>query len=106
MLVIRLSDKKHKQVSMKSTKTKNVVVATFAFKTPFVLSSKQLLLLLFTLLTYSLMNNAIAQDKEPYVRIAKIVIDSTQIDGYKAALKEHAKAAVSKEPGVLTLYAV
>jgi quinol monooxygenase YgiN len=47
-----------------------------------------------------------AQDKQPYVRIAKLVIDSTQLVGYRAALKEHAEAAVSKEPGVWTLYAV
>ena len=47
-----------------------------------------------------------AQNNQPYVRIANIVIDSTQLDNYRAALKEHAEAAVKKEPGVLTLYAV
>lgn len=47
-----------------------------------------------------------AQSKIPYVRIAKIVVDSSQLENYKAALKEHAEAAVSEEPGVLTLYAV
>lgn len=47
-----------------------------------------------------------AQAKTSYVRIAKIVVDALQLDNYKAALKEHAEAAVSKEPGVLTLYAV
>jgi len=47
-----------------------------------------------------------AQTKTPYVRIAKIVVDSTQLENYKTALTEHAEAAVSKEPGVLTLYAV
>ena len=51
-------------------------------------------------------NNTFAQDSKPYVRIAKIVVDSAQLDHYKIALKEHAEAAVSKEPGVLTLYAV
>ena len=51
-------------------------------------------------------NNTFAQDYKPYVRIAKIMIDSAQLDNYKAALIEHAEAAVSKEPGVLTLYAV
>lgn len=49
---------------------------------------------------------ASAQSETPYVRIAKITVDSLQIDNYKAALKEHAEAAVSKETGVLTLYAV
>ena len=51
-------------------------------------------------------NNTFAQNKNPYVRIAKIVIDSAQLENYKIALKMHAEAAVSKEPGVLTLYAV
>ena len=62
-------------------------------------------LILISMLTSSF-NNTFAQDKTPYVRIAKIMIDSAQLDNYKAALKEHAEAAVSKEPGVLTLYAV
>ncbi len=40
------------------------------------------------------------------VRIAKLQIDSAQLENYKAALKEHAETAVRVEPGVLTLYAV
>ena len=64
-----------------------------------------LFLILVSMLTSSY-NNTFAQDKQPYVRIAKIGVDSAQLDNYKAALKEHAEAAVSKEPGVLTLYAV
>ena len=51
-------------------------------------------------------NYTFAQDKSQFIRIAKIIIDSTQLEPYKAALTEHAKAAVSKEAGVLTLYAV
>jgi quinol monooxygenase YgiN len=47
-----------------------------------------------------------AQDKKPYVRIARIVVDSAQLENYRSALKEHAEAAVRKEPGVITLYAV
>lgn len=58
------------------------------------------MLLLFS--SYSL----IAQDNQPYVRIAKIVVDSAQLKHYLAALKEHAEAAIKKEPGVLALYAV
>jgi quinol monooxygenase YgiN len=54
----------------------------------------------------SFSSNTFGQDKKPYVRIAKIEVDSAQLENYKAALKEHAEAAVSKEPGVLTLYAV
>ncbi len=59
------------------------------------------------LLTLVMSNSyASAQTKTPYVRIAKIIVDSAQLENYKAALKEHAEAAVSKESGVLTLYAV
>ncbi len=50
--------------------------------------------------------NASAQDKNLVVRIAKLQIDSAQLENYRAALKEHAETAVRVEPGVLTLYAV
>jgi quinol monooxygenase YgiN len=52
-----------------------------------------------------------AQEKIPLpnvqiVRLANLVIDSTQLENYKAALKEEIEASVHLEPGVLTLYAV
>jgi len=65
---------------------------------PFILIS--LIMALFSL------NKASAQDKSLVVRIAKLQIDSAQLENYKAALKEHAETAVRVEPGVLTLYAV
>ena len=40
------------------------------------------------------------------VRLAKLVIDPSQLDNYRAALKEEIEASVRLEPGVLTLYAV
>ncbi len=49
---------------------------------------------------------ASAQQKDLVVRIAKLQIDSSQLEKYKSALKEHAETAVRVEPGVLTLYAV
>jgi len=49
---------------------------------------------------------SLAQSNEPYVRIAKIVVDSTQLDSYKTALKEGVETAVRVEPGVLRMYAV
>ncbi|HTQ64737.1 MAG TPA: putative quinol monooxygenase [Puia sp.] len=49
---------------------------------------------------------ATAQDKNLVVRVAKIVIDSAQLDNYKAALKEGIETAVRVEPGVVSLYAV
>jgi quinol monooxygenase YgiN len=51
-------------------------------------------------------HNAEAQDKNLVVRIAKLQIDSAQLEVYRAALKEHAETAVRVEPGVITLYAV
>ena len=56
-----------------------------------------------TLLSF---RNADAQDKNQIVRLAKLVIDSTQLEDYKAALKEGIETAVRMERGVLTLYAV
>jgi quinol monooxygenase YgiN len=50
--------------------------------------------------------NANAQNKNWVVRIAKLKIDSAQLENYKTALKRHAETAVRVEPGVITLYAV
>lgn len=49
---------------------------------------------------------AIAQEKGQIVRLAKLVIDSAQLESYKAFLREGVEAAMRLEPGVLTLYAV
>jgi len=50
--------------------------------------------------------NAFAQNNSHYMRIAKIVVDSTKLESYKSALKEGIEVAVRTEPGVLSLYAV
>jgi quinol monooxygenase YgiN len=47
-----------------------------------------------------------AQDRSQIVRIAKLKIDSTQLEKYKAALQEEIETSIRMEPGVLTLYAV
>lgn len=47
-----------------------------------------------------------ARSQSPYVRIAKLVIDTTQLDTYKKILKEGITTAVQVEPGVLRMYAV
>jgi quinol monooxygenase YgiN len=47
-----------------------------------------------------------AQDSKQMVRLAKLVIDSVQLDSYNAFLKEEIKTSIRVEPGVLTLYAV
>ena len=51
-------------------------------------------------------NITTAQEKGQMVRLAKLVIDSTQLDSYKAFLKEEIETSLRVEPGVLTLYAV
>ena len=50
--------------------------------------------------------NASAQENGQIVRLAKLIIDSTQLENYKVALREGIETAVRVEPGVLTLYAV
>src|SRR6478609_7653637 len=47
-----------------------------------------------------------AQDKNQMVRLAKLVIDSAQLESYNAFLKEEIETSVRIEPGVITLYAV
>lgn len=57
-------------------------------------------------LTLSFSKNAIAQQKNQMVRLAKIQVDPSQLEKYNAALKEQMTTAVRVEPGVLTYYAV
>jgi quinol monooxygenase YgiN len=58
------------------------------------------------LIMMTLFNSVSAQQDNHYMRIAKIVVDSNQLENYKTALKEGMEAAVNKESGVLMLYAV
>ena len=71
---------------------------------------KKLRLLSLTLVAVTLAfvfcNNNSAQNKNRMVRLAKIVIDSTQLENYNALLKEEIETSLRVEPGVLTLYAV
>ena len=62
--------------------------------------------LLVFLLIATTFEPASAQTKNSYMRIAKLVIDSAQLEEYRAALKEHIETAVRVEPGVLSLNAV
>lgn len=50
--------------------------------------------------------NLSAQDGTSYMRIAKITVDSTKLDEYKAALKEQMQSALRYEKGVLAYAAV
>ena len=47
-----------------------------------------------------------AQHSNQMVRLAKIEVDPNQVSAYNKALAEQMHAAVQKEPGVLTYYAV
>jgi 4-carboxymuconolactone decarboxylase len=58
------------------------------------------------MLTFVFCNNNPAQNRDQMVRLAKLVIDSAQLESYNNLLKEEIEASVRLEPGVLTLYAV
>jgi quinol monooxygenase YgiN len=58
------------------------------------------------LLIILISNKSMAQEKNQMVRLAKITVDSMQLQQYTIALKEQMATAVRVEPGVLTYYAV
>jgi quinol monooxygenase YgiN len=68
--------------------------------------NKHLMIITICMIMFYSYNNAFAQEKNQLVRMAKLVIDSTQLESYKAFLKEEIETSVKLEPGVLTLYAV
>ncbi len=66
-------------------------------------SQKLIIASILMLLSFQL---ATAQELGQMVRLAKLVIDSTHLESYKALLKEEIETSVRVEKGVLTLYAV
>ena len=66
----------------------------------------KLLIAFANLVIFSYINHASAQNINQMVRLAKLVIDSTQLENYKAALKEEIETSVLIKPGVKTLYVV
>ena len=64
------------------------------------------IMLVAVMLTFGFCKNSSSNNKNQMVRLAKLVIDSTQLENYNALLKEEIEASVRLEPGVLTLYAV
>ena len=62
------------------------------------------ILLIIFMTTMGFIEKTFAQDV--VVRIAKLNIDSAQLDNYKAFLKEEIEASIQIEAGVLTLNAV
>jgi 4-carboxymuconolactone decarboxylase len=63
-------------------------------------------ILMIVMMAFVFCNSNSSQNKNQMVRLAKLVIDSTQLESYNALLKEEIEASVRLEPGVLTLYAV
>jgi quinol monooxygenase YgiN len=47
-----------------------------------------------------------AEEKAQMVRLSKLVIDESQLETYRAFLKEEVTESMRREPGVRTLYAV
>lgn len=71
------------------------------------MKNKKWILILNALIIMLLVCNKIsAQNQSPMVRIAKLQIDSAQLESYKAILKEEIETSVRVEAGVLNLYAV
>jgi len=62
--------------------------------------------LILSLIAVLFCDNLSAQNKNQMVRLARLVIDSAQLESYKAFAKEEIEASVRLEPGVITLYAV
>lgn len=58
------------------------------------------------ILTSFFCGNAVGQNKNLVVRIAKLTIDKLRLESYKISLKEQIETSIRIEPGVLTLYAV
>jgi quinol monooxygenase YgiN len=75
-------------------------------KTPLSRNSRLTLMVITCMLTLCVSKNAMAQQKNQIVRLAKIQVDPAQLEKYNAALKVQMITAVSVEPGVLTYYAV
>jgi hypothetical protein len=56
-------------------------------------------ILLVALVTVSKMAYSQSEKNQQMVRLAKLVIDASELDSYKAALKEEIEASVRLEPG-------
>jgi quinol monooxygenase YgiN len=71
------------------------------------MNMKQILKTGGVVLALSLSGGAVAAEPQvPFVRIAELEIDSSQLERFESAIKEGIETAVRVEPGVLALYAV
>lgn len=58
------------------------------------------------LMSFAFNTNAMAQQQDQIVRVAKVRVDAGQLAQYNKALKEQMETAIRLEPGVLSYYAV
>jgi len=58
------------------------------------------------LMSFTFNKDAMAQQQEQIVRVAKVRVDAGQLAQYNKALKEQMETAIRLEPGVLSYYAV
>ena len=63
-------------------------------------------ILALVIVTIASSSSAYAEEKAQMVRLSKLVVDPSQLEAYRSALREEVSASVRLEPGVLTLYAV
>jgi quinol monooxygenase YgiN len=71
------------------------------------MNTQQLIILAGSLLASSLFVPAAAEEAQtPYVRVAEIEIDPSQLETYKAVVWEEIEASIREEPGVLAIHAV
>jgi quinol monooxygenase YgiN len=71
------------------------------------MNTKKLLIVGASVLVSALSGMAVSQEiQEQYIQVAEIEIDPSQLEDYKAAVREQIETAIREEPGVLVLYAV
>lgn len=61
---------------------------------------------IYILLALGFLNSTTIHAQEPYVRIAKIIVDTSQLKQYQSFLKEGIETSVKLEKGVLRMFAV
>lgn len=67
---------------------------------------KSLLIVTIGILSCIFSNHGFGQKGSHFIRIVELVIDSTQLENFKVALKKDIETAINTEPGALSIYAV
>lgn len=61
---------------------------------------------IYLLFIFAFLNSTTIHAQDPYVRIAKIIVDTSQLKQYQSFLKEGIETSVRIEKGVLRMFAV